>query len=102
MTWSTRMRRRGVLMVAILALVLVLALSACGGRAAPNVTGSGAAGGNTSGQTTGGQSQSSGGNPAAQDLQSGDQQVQDAVSAMDNAQNNTGIDLSGQDNEVQP
>ena len=47
MTWSTRMRRRGVLTVAALALVLVLALSACGGRAAPNVTGNGAGGSQT-------------------------------------------------------
>jgi hypothetical protein len=97
MTWSTRIRKRSVLMVTILALVLVLALSACGGRGVPNA--SGASGGYNSGQATGSQI---GGNPAAQDLQNADQQVRDAVSAMDSTQTDAGADLSAQDIEVQP
>jgi hypothetical protein len=92
MTWSTRIRKRSVLMVTILALVLVLALSACGGHGIPNA--SGASGGQTTGSQTG--------NPAAPDIENADQQVQDAVSAMDSVQTDAGTDLSAQDIEVQP
>ena len=91
MTWSTRIRKRSVLMVTILALVLVLALSACGGHGIPNA--SGASGGYTGSQT---------GNPATPDIENADQQLQDAVSAMDSVQTDAGTDLSAQDIEIQP
>jgi hypothetical protein len=91
-------------MLAILALTLTLALAACGTRGAHNNTG-GANGANqqTSGQTTSGNtgSSSSASSSDTSTLQNADQQIQNAVSSMDNAQSTAAGDSSS-DNETQP
>ena len=97
MTWMTRIRRRGLVTLAIFALTLVLALSACGARGAGRHGGSSGAGQQTTGQSSGSTGSSSG----SSELQNADQQIQNAVSSMDNAQSTAASD-SGSDPSQQP
>jgi hypothetical protein len=86
--------------LAAIALVVMLALAACG-------TGASQTSGNNNPSTTGttgsGSGRGTGGNSAVtQQAQNADQQIQAALQAMDNAQNDANTDYSSQDNPIQP
>ena len=78
------LRRRSVMIfLASVALLCVLVLAACGGRGGQNTPV-----GNTGNSTTSTTTQSNGGSNAnTNDLSSADQQIQSAVTGMDNASN---------------
>jgi hypothetical protein len=102
MTRTIRTRQRGPGMLAVGALVLALALAACGGRT--GAPGSGATIPNTqqsAGPTVSGSSSGSAASGSS-DVQSADQQIQSALQGLDSAQSDANQDFSSQDTESQP
>ena len=93
-TMGRMMTRRAVWLVLVLALVLTLALSACGGRGGLGNRGNGGDSGSNAG--SGGSSAS-----AAQVAQS-DDDLTAIMSALDSANQDMSIDESSQDTEVVP
>jgi hypothetical protein len=87
------MTRRTVWLVIVLALVLTLALSACGGRGglAGNRGNSGSNGGNTGSQST-----------SATQVTQTDDNLNAIMSTLDSANQDMNIDDSGQDSEIVP
>jgi hypothetical protein len=96
---QTTIRSRTVWLFAVLALVAVLAFSACGAR---NNGLGGADASSRGGQTTTQQQQSAVQNPNVQSVQSADQQVQDAVNALNAVSSDANQDFSTQDTESVP
>lgn len=89
----TTMRARAVWLVATMALLVALALSACGARGHYNSAGnSGYGGGQTTQQAT----------QQNVDVQTTDHSVQDAIQSLNAAQNDANQDYSSQDTPVQP
>jgi hypothetical protein len=90
------MTRRTVWLVMVLALVLVLALSACGGR--------GGLGGNRGNSNSNSGDQGSAGSQSASVTQvtQTDDDLNALMSALDSANQDMNIDDSGQDNEIVP
>ena len=99
MQHTMRIRQRGMYVLAIGLIVLALALSACGGRAAPGAGGSGSNRNGSAGasQQTGG-SQTGGVAPLDGDLQD----IQSLMQQLDGAASDASFDYSSQDNLVQP
>ncbi len=91
MTTMTRIRRRGLWMVATVVLLLTLALAACGGH--------GQQSGDLSSANAGATTDTSG---APSDAVSTDDDLQQMVATLDSVQTDTSLDLSSSDNEVQP
>lgn len=77
----------------VAALVAALALAGCGGRGAHNAAGSSSA----AQQTT-----ATSGGAANTQVQSDDQQAQQAIQALDSNENDAAINGSGQETETQP
>jgi hypothetical protein len=90
-SFGRTMTRRMVWLVMVLALVLVLALSACGGRGAGNR--GGAAGSASSGDQ---------GNTSGQSVTQADDDLNAIMSTLDSANQDMTIDDSGQDSEIVP
>jgi hypothetical protein len=93
----TTIRFRAVWLLALVALVAILALSACGARGRRF-------GGNTLGSNTPQQTTQSAPTPNVnlQDIQNTDQQLQDALNALNAASNAANQDFSAQDTETVP
>jgi len=99
MQHSMRIRHRSICVLATLLIILALALSACGGRAAPGTGGSGYNGNGSTGtsQQSGG-IQAGGVTPLDGDLQD----IQSLMQQLDSAASDANFDYSSQDNPVQP
>lgn len=95
--------RRSIWLILTLALVMVLAFSACAGRGPAAAGGVGGSGGSTqtSGQTTGssGQSAQSSQAAAVNDLAQVDADLGGIMGSMDSSQQTASIDESASDNE---
>jgi uncharacterized protein YdeI (BOF family) len=89
-----RMTRRTVWLVLVLALVLTLALSACGGR--------GGLAGNKGGSNGGDQGNTGSQSTSVTQVTQADDDLNAIMSALDNANQDMSIDESGQDSEILP
>lgn len=96
-TYTSRLARRGAWLIVMLALVVVLALSACSRGGATGTLGSQ---GNQG--TTGTGQVSTGTTATVDDIAQTDSDLDAIVAALDSANLDAGLDQSGQDTPVQP